>query len=172
MPTTTSDSSTAAAPRLASRSAHFLALALLSLATALCGCTPYMLRGHVIEGETSHALLVDSDDPRLLTEGVSGVSLRLTMDPGKLNRDVVADQISGPDGQFELPVDRAGAGLIDMDMSILARKSGYTSSEGFFKLPRAGKAWLLVIVAKGADIPGAFDEPVNAEDEVRRYWSE
>ena len=161
-----------ASARPASRKAQLAALIMLGLSTALGACSPYMLRGHVIEGESSYALLVEPSDPRLQAEGVAGVSVRLTMDPGKLNRDVVADNVSGPEGEFELPVDRAGAGLITMDMSILARKAGYTSSEAFFKLPGSGSRFLLIVVAKGADAPGAFDEPMSADDEVRRFWSE
>lgn len=172
MPQTLSNTSVDATDRPASRMARFAAFMVIGLATALGACSPYMLSGRVIEGEASYAMLVHSDDPRLQSAGLPGVSLRLTMDPGKLNRDVVADSVSGPEGDFALPVDRVGAGLLTMNMSILARKSGYASSEGFFELPGSGAAYLLVVIARGADTVGASDQPLGADEEVRRFWSE
>lgn len=152
-----------------SRAAALLAL---SLASMLCACSPYALSGRVIEGDASYALLVQPDDPRLKSPGVSGVSLRLTVDPGKLNRDVVDQGVSGPEGEFTMSVDRVGAGMLDMDMGILARKKGFTSSEGFFKLPGSGKAILLIMIAPGSDAAAQQEAEWNADEEVRRFWAD
>jgi hypothetical protein len=152
--------------------ARMIAITLLLLVPALGACSPYTLTGRVIEGEASYALLVKPDDPRLQLPGITGASLKLTLDPGKLNRDVVTQQVSDGDGEFALPVDRVGAGLIKMYMGILSRKAGYASSEAFFELPNSGSSRLLIIMAPGSDPPGSQDAELSADDEVRRFWGD
>lgn len=151
-----------------------LSTAVLASAAAICvcalgACSPYMLSGRVIEGEASYATLVAPDDPRLQSPGITGASLRLTRDPGRLKRDVVTERVSGAQGEFELPVDRVGAGLLEMDMGVLARMTGYSSAEGFFGLPGAGKSRLLIVLAPGDDPVGVRDDQWSADDDLRRF---
>ena len=141
-------------------------------AVTLGACSPYTLSGRVIQGDASYIMLVKSDDPRLSVtdvSGVTGVSLRMTMDPGTLRRDVVANSVSGLEGEFELPVDRVGAGLLEMNMGVLARKTGYQSAEGFFELPGSGASSLLIVLAPGQDPAGMHEQGWSAEEDMRRF---
>lgn len=151
-----------------------LAIVPVVLALVLGGCSPHTLRGRVIQGDVSYISFVDGSDPRLLEEarditGVPGVTLTLTLDPGRISRDRVAVLASGPDGEFELPVDRFGAGLIQMEMGLTARRSGFQSAETVFTLPLRGGSRLLVVLAPGRDPPGAYEEPWSAEEDLRRF---
>lgn len=135
-------------PRLA------LLPALALLATLLPGCGEgYVLRGRVIESENSFISVVDPSDPRLSTDdvqGIPGVALHLQMDPGKLNRETITRDVSGPDGEFALHVDRFGAGWMEYDVGLFARKPGFTPAQHFFRLPPDSKR-IIIMMARGHD---------------------
>lgn len=120
-------------------------------ALALTGCGQgYALRGRVIESETSYIAIVDPADPRLNEPGIPSVQLHLQMDPGKLNRETITRDLSGPDGEVILKVDRFGAGFLEYDVGLFARKPGYTPSQHYFRLPPGGKR-ILIMMAPGRD---------------------
>lgn len=140
-------------------------------ALALQACGPYTLKGRVIQGDVSSVAIVDDDDRRLGDEGgpgLSGVGLKLTLEPARLNRKLVAQEYSADDGSFELPVDEAGAGLLEFEAGILARRRGFQSAEGVFMLPGGSKR-VLIILAPGRDTPGMFEDEPTAQELLEQY---
>lgn len=140
---------------------------LSALALVLGACAPYTLKGRVVRGEASYIAVVDDGDPRLDAEGIPGVQLKLTLDPGKLKRKTAAQEVSGASGELSLPVEEAGAGLLEFDAGLIARKRGYAPAEGFFRLPGGGKR-ILVVLTPGRDDESASG-PETGDDLMRQY---
>ncbi len=144
-------------------------LLLLPALSLLPACGPHKIYGRVVTGDTSYITVVDKDDHRLDAEGgVSGVLLRLQLDPGRINQRNIAEQTSGEDGKFTLPVDEFGAGVIELEGGLLARRHGFKSAEGVFVVPGNSKR-ILVVLEPGRDAPGAFEEEPSAREQVERF---
>jgi hypothetical protein len=140
-----------------------------ALSMALASCGPHTIHGRVIEGDASFITLVDKDDHRLdAKEGVSDVLLKLQLEPGRINRRQIAQETSDRDGYFRLPVDEFGAGVIELEGGLLARRRGYRSAEGVFPIP-GGSQRILVVLAPGRDPPGAFEDEPSVEEQVERF---
>jgi hypothetical protein len=134
-------------------------LAMLTLVTfALVGCGGYRLQGRVVEGPVSAIAVVDRHDPRLEQPGMPGVSIQAVIDPQHLNRKRLPAQNSGAGGDFAIPVGEFGAGLLEYEVEVVARASGYESAVGRFPLPSGDKR-LLIMVTPGRDTfqPGTRD---------------
>lgn len=144
---------------------------LCALAAALAsGCETYQLRGRVATGDATYITLVDADDPRLQTgDAIAGVVLRLQTDPGKLNRAFVGQGVTNGQGEFEIPVDEVGAGFLEYDVGIDARRPGFESAESFFRLPPSGKR-VLVVLRPGKPTRGTLDDEslLKQYDDFRR----
>ena len=127
---------------------------------ALClltGCGEgYVLRGRVIESTVSYVEIVDPADPRLSQP-----------DPAKLNRETITRDISGPDGQVALRVDRFGAGFLEYDVGLFARKPGYTPAQHYFRLPADSKR-VLIMMAPGRD-RDLGETPENYLEDYERF---
>lgn len=136
--------------------------------TALGACGPYTIKGRVVHGDTSYVSIVEPGDARLEGTPVAGAQIRLRMDPGKLNRKTVAQEVSDGNGEFSLPVDEFGAGILEYDLGLTARRKGYVSAEGFFRLP-PGSRRVLVVLAPGTDPAGYTEEPESLSDEADRW---
>ena len=137
------------------------------LACSLLTACSYSLKGRVIEGETSYVTVVDASDPRLNDPGLSGVRLHLQMDPGRLQRETLARDTSAFEGEFELPVDEIGAGFMQYDVGLFARRAGYSPAEGSFRLPPKSKR-ILIVMARGQD----YDQGESFEEDwynLRQY---
>lgn len=118
---------------------------------AMCGCEGYALRGRVVAGDVSYVAVVDPDDPRLVGgDGLEGVNLHLQSDPGRLNRRTAGRGVSGAAGAIEVPVDLTGAGLLEYEVGLFARRPGYDPATGFFQLPSSKKR-VLIVMAQGRD---------------------
>ena len=135
---------------------------------ALTGCGGYQLRGKVIEGTFSGIEIVSKDDPRLGEPGVGGVSLHLQNDPNRLNRETIVRGSSGPDGSFELPVDLTGAGLLEYDVGLFARRKGLAPAQSAFRLPSSGRR-VLITMAPGEDrdLGEERTDPLSRFDDFR-----
>lgn len=145
---------------------RLIAFASLGAATVLAACSPYTVTGRVVRGDSSYMLLVEEGDPRLDEPGLPGVQMKLTVDPGKIERKVVAQEVSGPSGEVSLPVDELGAGLLDFTVGVIARKPGFSPAEGTFMLPKGGRTRLLIIMAPGRDSEPSW-ESQTTEDLLR-----
>lgn len=139
----------------------------VALACAAGACSPYTVTGRVVRGDSSYMMLVDEGDPRLDEPGIPGVQLKLTVDPGKVQRKVVAQEMSGTGGEVSLPVDELGAGLLDFSVGVMARKAGFSPAEGFFQLPKGGSKRLLIVLSPGRDVPESEWETQTTEDLLR-----
>lgn len=129
-----------------------------AIALVQAGCETYKLRGRVTSGDATYIALVDDNDPRLQTgDAIAGVVLRLQTDPGKLNRKFVGQGLTDGKGEFAIPVDEVGAGFLEYDVAIDARRSGYESTESFFRLPPSDKR-VLIVLRPGKPTPGSLDD--------------
>ncbi len=145
----------------ARRGAGASAIAAVSL--ALAACSPYTLRGKVIEGDTGYVAIVDESDARLRGRGITGVNVEIWSDPEKLNRKRVASQFSDAGGEFALPFDEAGAGLLQYDVRIVAEREGYTGTEQSMTLPSSSRRVLIIMK------PGASRTPKENESLLEQY---
>lgn len=137
--------------------------------TILSACGPYQMHGRVIEGDSSYITVVDKDDHRLeSTLGMSGVLLKLQIDPGRINRRMLAQETSDTDGRFSLPVDEFGAGVLQLECGVLARKRGFKSAEGVFPLPDKDQR-VLIVMTPGRDPAGAFEDEPSVQEQVERF---
>ena len=130
-----------------------LAAGLLIGATlfALAGCGSYTLRGRVVQSAVGEVYLVNADHRQLREETpVADAALTVTLDPDRLNRKVIAQGRSGPDGSFALPVREFGAGVLEHEVELLARRTGYAPTVGRFVLP-GGELRVLTGMALGED---------------------
>ena len=152
------------------RPRHAILPLIALLAAILPGCGEgYVLRGRVIQSEISFVTVVDASDPRLnddTVEGIPGVSLHLQMDPGKINRETITREISGPDGGFALHVSNFGAGWMEYDVGLYARKPGQTPAQHFFRLPPDSKR-ILIMMAPGRDQDLGEDRNLHLDDYER-----
>lgn len=140
---------------------------LLTLLILLTGCAPYTLRGRVVEGELSYIAVVGRDDPRLQGTPIPNVQLDLTIDPTRLNRTQLPMSVSGVFGEVSIPVRKTGAGLLEYEASLAARRPGYQSAEGVFPLPGKRKR-VLVVLTPGRD-PYRTPAPRTIEDDLRQF---
>lgn len=113
-------------------------------------CSGYTLRGRVIEGDISYASVVNREDIRLGQRGVGGVTVSLETDPGTVKREFVGESVSDEDGEFEIRVDKAGAGFLIYDVGVEARRRGYEGVRHMFRLPSSSRR-LLVVLRPGTD---------------------
>lgn len=112
------------------------------------GCTEYRLGGTVATGRLPAVLVVDDNDPRLNQFGIEGAVIELTLDPTSLRpRPLGAGQTDGT-GQFDIPIDQAGAGILDYQLGILCRLEGHQSVWKVVPMP-SSKRRLLIIMAPG-----------------------
>ncbi len=140
--------------------------ALCVLAALAAGCSPYSLRGRVIEGDVSFVAIVDAADPRLSSPGVASATLELVSNPERLNRKTIASGISGPSGEIDVRVDELGAGVMTYDVSLTTRRDGFAAATGIFRLPPDSKR-VLVMLKRGA--PGRAPANESLIDEAKRY---
>ncbi|BAM05265.1 hypothetical protein [Phycisphaera mikurensis] len=140
-------------------------LPLLIAQLLAAGCSPYALRGRVVEGAPAGVEVVRADDPRLVSRPpLPEVRLALAENPQRLNRRDAGNAVSGPDGWFELRPDVAGAGVLRIDAGLEARRQGFAPAVGFFPLPGRGKR-VLVTMPVGRDRSAS---PTDFLDETLR----
>lgn len=144
-------------------------IAVVLTVTVASGCSSYVLRGRVIRGDASYVTLVEPGDPRLNEQGVPGASLTLVMDPTRLNRKTLSQGVSESDGNITLAVDEFGAGMLEMDTELTARKKGAEPAQGYFRLPGNNKKRVLVSLGPGED-RDPNPERENLHDAADRYW--
>lgn len=125
-------------------------VALLFSAICLSGCSSYKLQGTVIEGAQSHILVVDQSDSRLQQRGLGGVHITITQSPMSLGRKQVGEGLSNGRGQFSIPISSFGAGFLEYQMGIVARRKAHVPAQKTMQLPGSDKR-LLIILSQGAN---------------------
>lgn len=141
---------------------RFAGLILAGACATLAGCSS-ALHGKAVRGDYSGVEIVSDSDPRLSEHGLSGVSIHVQLDPTKLKRETLGRAVSASDGSFSIPVDQFGAGVLEYDIGVYARRRGCEPAEGFFRLPGSGKR-LLIIMTEGED-KDTTEQPSSIRDE-------
>jgi hypothetical protein len=144
---------------------RFLAAALLATfgLLSLTGCSSSKVQGKVIQGDVSFIAVVESDDARLDGPGLSGATIRVRSDPGKLRGETLAQGVSAPDGQFTLSIGEMAALAGPVGLSV--KKPGYQSATGALSVPGRDRR-LLVIMKPGVDSGSDTEDP---RDTIERY---
>jgi len=142
------------------RSSRFTALLLVALALTPIGCESYALRGKVVTGDESLVTLVTDDDPRLADPGIANATLRVTLDPHSLGRQVLAESVTRTDGSFAIPINKFGAGTLEYPIELLARRKDHAHAKAVFQLPPRDQR-VLVILAPGRDTYRPPDDPLE-----------
>lgn len=139
--------------------------AVLLCGAVLTGCSGgYRVQGRVIEGSTSMALVVDSDDPRLQQPGVGGVAIDLMLDPRSLGRKPGGSEVSMPDGNFAVPISEFGAGVLEFQLGVTAYRNGFNPTETFVAMPNFNKR-LLIMMTKGRN---SYKRPEDPFDPIKQ----
>ncbi len=150
------------------RPMRFAGVALLVCVMAVGGCG-YQLRGTVIEATTSAVLVVDQDDPRVNDPRLPGAVVSLTLDPGHLNAKNLGAHATDVNGRFDVPIGE-GAGLLEYQLELLCRLSGYQAVQQRMALP-GGTKQLLILMVPGRDTyrpkPDILDETLRLEKQLR-----
>ena len=146
----------------------------------LPACSPYQLRGRVIEGGTPAIVVVAANDARLNGYGLPGAVITATLDPDRPLQHIPLDpQITDAQGHFAIPVDATGAGLLEYTVEVNAKLAGHTPVQRTFNLPGGDKRVLIVLApGQGADDASTFEPDVlqpgrdNILEETRRMGEE
>ncbi|MEM7624401.1 MAG: hypothetical protein AAF333_02110 [Planctomycetota bacterium] len=140
-------------------------LALLGGFTFLTACSPYKLRGVVIEGNNPGIEIVSQSDPRLQQPGLPSVDVEVRLDPTRFSPEVIGKGQSGRDGSFAVPITEPGAGFLILDVEVMARRERFRSEVKRFDLPGGGKR-LVITLQPGKDaVP--LENPNILEDTMR-----
>ena len=115
----------------------------------LAACTPYALRGRVIEGYRASVEVVNKNDPRLTTQepGLADAYVVVTLDPGRLNARRIGSGLSDSTGNFALSVDVSGAGVLMHDVEVVGSRPDFLDASGEFTLPGSNKRVLITLPA-------------------------
>ena len=135
-------------------------LMLAGAAVMLPACGGYQLRGKVVEGTQPGVVVVDDGDPRLKSVGIGGASVEVMLDPMYVNRKTLGKVYSGGDGTFALPVGEFGAGVLEYNISVLARERNHSFAYEQMLMPGSSKR-LLIVLPRGADNYQRPDDPLG-----------
>ena len=142
---------------------------LVSTAAGLSGCSSYVLHGKVIAGPISHMAFVGADDNRLDEAGIDGVWVTLRRDPGRLSTRLVTSAITDLDGNFSLAVDELGAGWMEEEWLLVARKPGFQNATWQQRLTMEHpKMQLLVTMTPGYSEPDRHEDLMDQYEQFRR----
>lgn len=144
---------------------RILMLWLLTGVMTLAGCEAYALRGIVVEGQVPRVMVVDASDERLQSIGLPGARVEFVLDPNTLRPIPAGMAVTDEFGRFELPLDEAGAGLLEYELGVRATLRRFGTVWQQMPLPRAGK-WLIIVMAEGVHQPGG-PEPDIIEESLR-----
>lgn len=149
-----------------SRALHALLAGALACAS---GCA-YRLEGRVVDGFGGASVVREGDD-EARKSGIPGVTIELVRDAETMKRAVAARATSDSSGRFELEIDGFGAGWMQEEWLLRARRNGFETVEQQVDLPGDPKGRVMVLgMARGKSRP--FREPESSRrilDEVREY---
>lgn len=159
-------------------SASAWVLAALVICSAGCA-NEYALHGRVIEGPAGAApsvTIVSSNEERLTMTDSSGAgaTIELWIDEDSPKRQQMPSVVADGQGYFTMPVTVTGAGFLEYEARLIARRSGHQSADATFALPGGG-GQVLVILPRGADRSrvGPTSDPLeDALRDGRRYMED
>ncbi len=142
---------------------------LVSTAAGLTGCGSYVIQGKVVAGPVSDMTFVAQDDTRLGEAGISDVRVTLRRDPDRLSTRVVANVTTGGDGKFSLVVDELGAGWMEEQWLLVARKPRFQNATWKQQLTmQHRKMRLLVTMAPGYSDPDPHEDLMDQYEQFNR----
>lgn len=142
---------------------------LVSTAAGLTGCGSYVIQGKVVAGPVSRMAFVAQDDMLLGEAGMSDVRVTLRRDPDRLSTQVVANVTTGADGKFSLVVDELGAGWMEEQWLLVARKPRFQNAIWKQRLTmQHGKMRLLVTMSPGYSEPDLHEDLMDQFDQFNR----
>lgn len=144
-----------------------LCLAAVSSSLLLGGCAAYKLQGTVIEGKQSQIMVVNQSDPRLAQRGLGGVAITVTQSPKSLGRKVVGRGQSDGRGHFSIPISTFGAGFLEYQMGILARRSAHRPAVRDMLLPGSDKRLLIEMAPGHNQLSGQDGDFMNLEKTLK-----
>lgn len=156
---------------LAGRRASLMGLAILL--AAVTGCSSYRLRGRIIEGRgvPPQVLIVNADDERLQSPGLAFGSIEATIDPNSIKPLRIPLARTDEHGDFDIPVDKPGAGVLDYQLAMVVRAPGHRPLVEEIKLPASFRR-LLIVLPSGRDNYRPERDPLQDalqyEKEMRR----
>ncbi len=106
-----------------------------AIALSIGGCGPYVLEGRVVRGDFGAIDIVDDEDPRLLDQGMGGISVEAIRDPQSLGRKTLATATSQGDGSIRLVISDFGAGFLEEDWELRATRQGDEFASTIIRLP-------------------------------------
>lgn len=136
------------------------------------GCA-HQLRGKVLPSDRETIIfLVDADSREWAdaqsADGIPGARVRLQLDPTRINRRMLAETTTGPEGSFTLNVSEFGAGVLEYDVALEARLAGHQSAVSYLTLPPSS-ARVIIYLTSGEDTPQITD-PDDIEGDIERFW--
>ncbi len=134
--------------RLAAWLPRFSLLAVLALVG--CGGGGHQIRGVVLEGTSPEVLIVSSNDPRLKNVGIAGAIVDIWVDPDEPRPKQLQPTRTDDSGNFAVASNAPGAGMLEYQLSVLARAAGHQSVEENVPMPGGNKR-LLIVLAPGRD---------------------
>ena len=138
-------------------------------ASILAGCAGHMVRGIVVEGQTSGIVVVSQNDSRLKQGGLPGTRIELTIDPRSIEPKKLTPASTDENGRFEVAVKEPGAGLLEYELFVVARCAGYQAAVQQMPLP-GGDKQLLIVLAPGRDTyraePNILEETMKTGSEM------
>lgn len=140
-----------------------IAIVLLTAA----GCAPYRLQGFVVAGDQPGVEVLGKNDPKLEELGpmVPGVGIEVLLDPHRLSPKKIGRGDTDADGAFAIQIDESGAGLLILDIELIATRDGFASVRERLELPSASKR-VVVTIQRGEDRP-SFEAGNILEDTLR-----
>ncbi|MAE67513.1 MAG: hypothetical protein CMJ18_24910 [Phycisphaeraceae bacterium] len=138
-------------------------LAAFCLALAgLPSCAAYRLQGTVLPDQTADITTVDENDTRLYSGGLAGAAIELTVDPASMHPRPLSPAVTDANGQFSVPIDELGAGLLEYELAILCRHKGFRPLYQVVQVP-GRRQRLLIRMTPGPDHGGGPSPDVLKE---------
>jgi len=116
--------------------------------------------GKVVVGSSSFAGSVFTNDARLNDEGIPGATVRVTLDPQRLNAIRKQPVTSARDGSFAVAIPEAAGGLQTYRVEVTASAEGYQPAIFVGDLPAHGQPFLIVL-GENSGKRGGYDSPTN-----------
>jgi hypothetical protein len=125
---------------------RFVALALIS--ATLVGCGSYAIQGRVVRGSVASIEVVSKDDPRLNDDNPTGGGAVVEgifepETPTEMQR--LRPVVTNGQGFFALPVDAAGAGFLEYEATLIARREGHQGVMQTIDLPQSSRRVLITL---------------------------
>jgi hypothetical protein len=133
----------------------------------LSGCGGYVLRGKVVEGPEPGVRVVSANDREMERPGIGGARVEVVVDPMSLGRRVVEPVETDSSGEFAVPIEEFGAGSLEYEASVVARRGGFRHVAELIALP-GGDRRVLIVLTPGTDGYRPPDDPLGESREFLR----